>query len=68
MVFAGKPSRLAAAIAASASDLPSSAALVPSSRYTRPLKRTRNPKPAASILPRFPAQVFVFEPGGLLSQ
>ena len=53
-----------------ASALPNSdaRATLLSSRYKRPLNNTRNPNPAASNFPRFPAQVFALAPGGLFSQ
>src|SRR6202035_1109360 len=69
-VLAGNPSFIAAAIATPASRMPSvlESDRDLSSRYKRPLNKTRNPKPLDVKASRLPSQVFEDSFGGALSQ
>src|SRR5712672_3663708 len=70
MVPLGNPSFFAASIATDASCVPSVLELERdlSCRSSRPLNKTRNPKPLDVRTSRFPCQVFEVSPGGWLSQ
>src|SRR5258707_13692113 len=69
-VPAGNPSFFAASTATTASRVPSVLELDKdlSCRYSRPLNKTRNPKPPEVRTSRLPFQVFEVSPGGTLSQ
>src|ERR1700676_1218555 len=66
----GNPSCFTASTATAASRVPSALGLDRdlSSRYIRPLNKTRNPKPLEVRTSRLPCQVFEASPGGTLSQ
>lgn len=74
MVWTGKCSRWAAAMAAAASLAPKAAGGVPArlareiSASVLPLARTRKPKPLRRRMSRLPIQVLWCAPGGLVSQ
>src|SRR5712671_1160374 len=70
MVPLGNPSFFAASIATAASRVPSVVELERdlSCRSSRPLNKTRNPKPLEVRTTRLPCQVFEVSPGGTLSQ
>src|ERR1700674_5877043 len=66
----GNPSFFAAPTATAASRVPSVLELERdlSCRYSRPLNKTKNPKPLEVRTSRLPFQVFEVSPGGSLSQ